>query len=132
MLRCFPTFIPSRATEAVVFGWFGEINREFDALLCTAAELGAERLWSDLNCPSTERATSVLVWSLRRKMAAAIARANVDLLLGRVSLLSGDPNAAASRSAVSQARFFNGVDPAFSTHAHDQANRFGDGSFGWA
>jgi hypothetical protein len=41
-------------------------------------QLGAERRWSDLNCSTVEHAKCVLVWSLRRKLAAAIARANVD------------------------------------------------------
>jgi hypothetical protein len=111
------------AVTGLVFGWFGEINIDFDNLLCTAAEIGAERLWSDLNCTTIEHAKGVLVWSLRRKMAAAIARANVDHLFGRISLLTGDPNAAASRRAASQARFFRNHDPAFSTHAHHQARR---------
>jgi hypothetical protein len=52
------------------------------------AELGAERLWSDLNCSTVEHAKGVLVWSLRRELAAAIARANVDHLFGRISPLS--------------------------------------------
>jgi hypothetical protein len=37
---------------------------------------------------------------------------NVDHLFGRISLLTGDPNAAASRRAASQARFSRNHDPA--------------------
>ena len=106
----------------LALGWFGEINRGFDSLLCTAADIGAERLWSDLNCTTVAHAKGVLVWPLRRKMAAAISRANVNHLFSRIALLTGDPAAAASRRAASSARFFASQDPAFSTAAYNQSN----------
>ena len=54
----------------LVFGWFAEIDAEFDTLLSEVAEVGAARHWQDMNAASPMAAKGTMMWALRRKIAS--------------------------------------------------------------
>ena len=64
--------------------------------------------------------SGILMWKLRRKIGAAIVRANVMLLMDRVAHTGGDAAAAYSRQSRAESRFFRGGDPAEASYAHRQ------------
>ena len=51
------------------------------------------------------------MWKLRRKIGAAIVRANAMLLMDRVAHTGGDAAAAHSRQSRAESRFFRGGGP---------------------
>ena len=57
---------------------------------------------------SRGKARGILMWKLRRKIGAAIVRANAMLLMDRVAHTGGDAAAAYSRQSRAESRFFRG------------------------
>ena len=107
----------------LVFGWFGEINLEFDELLEEIAETGAARHWRDMCATTPATAKGTILWQLRRKVAAAILRSNVRLLHDRLCFAVGGqthPGDAFGRRRSARARFFNDGDPFSATWARRQ------------
>ena len=116
-LREFGDVIP------LVFGWFGEINLEFDELLVEIAETGAARHWRDMCATTPATAKGTILWQLRRKVAAAILRSNVRLLHDRLCFAVGGqthPGDAFGRRRSARARFFADGDPFSATWARRQ------------
>ena len=58
---------------------------------------------------SRGKARGILMWKLRRKIGAAIVRANAMLLMDRVAHTGGDAAAAYSRQSRAESRFFRGM-----------------------
>jgi len=107
----------------LVFGWFAEINAEFDTLLSEVAEVGAARHWQDMNAASPMAAKGTMMWALRRKIASAATRANVRFLHDRLCFAVGgssQPQAAYERRRAARARFFADGDPASASWARRQ------------
>ena len=107
----------------LVFGWFGEINAEFNSLLSEVAEVGASRHWRAMNAGSPMLAKGTMMWALRRNLGSAIARANVRFLHDRLCFAVGgsaQPEAAFERRRKARARFFEDGDPASATWARRQ------------
>ena len=105
----------------LVFGWYGEVNKAFEQLLGVAAQLGSLRLHTEMNCHSPLHAKGVLMWKLRRDLAAAIGRANMNFLFARRALLVGDVAAAQKRLADARRRFFRSGDPSHPTYSYDRS-----------
>ena len=87
-------------------------------LLSRAAEFGFQHLWQPMMAASRGKARGILTWKLRRKIGAAIVRANVMLLMDHVAHMGGGAAAAYSRQSRVESRFFRG--PAEASHAHRQ------------
>ena len=107
----------------LVFGWFGEVNAEFNALLSEVAEIGASRHWRAMNADSPGTAKGTVMWALRRNMGSAIARANVRFLHDRLCFAVGgsaQPEAVFERRRKARGRFFEDGDPASATWARRQ------------
>ena len=94
--------------EALAFGWFGECSPALEHLLSRAAEFGSQHLWQPMMAASRGKARGILMWKLRRKIGAAIVRANAMLLMDRVAHTGGDAAAAYSRQSRAESRFFRG------------------------
>ena len=110
-----------KTRKCLVFGWYGEVNKAFEQLLGVAAQLGSLRLHTEMNCHSPLHAKGVLMWNLRRDLAAAIGRANMNFLFARRALLVGDVAAAQKRLADARRRFFRSGDPSYPTYSYDRA-----------
>jgi hypothetical protein len=95
----------------LVFGWWGEINSEFDDLLKYAASVGASRLWQPMLAASPEKAQGILLWNLRRRIGCEALRANVQHLMDRSAFITGDAAAAAARRDRAMSTYFQGGDP---------------------
>ena len=107
----------------LVFGWFAEINAEFDTLLSEVAEVGAARHWQDMNAASPVAAKGTMTWALRRKIATAVTRANVRYLHDRLCFAVGGSSqsqAAFERCRAARSRFFADGDPSSATWARRQ------------
>ena len=104
----------------LVAGHFNEISRGFDKLLGDAAELGAQQLQNALYTKSATQARAVLLWQLRRKMAAAICRANINCLQDLMAHLgtSGANARSHARKANARRYFFPRGDPANTGYQH--------------
>ena len=94
--------------QALAFGWFGECSPALEHLLSRAAEFGSQHLWQPMMAASRGKARGILMWKLRRKIGAAIVRANAMLLMDRVAHTGGDAAAAYSRQSRAESRFFRG------------------------
>ena len=105
----------------LVAGHFGEISKGFDTLLHRAAETGAARLQRALYQKTPERAKAVLLYQLRRKIAAAICRANLDCLAGRMQHLGGLAAQAKRNRDDSRRRFFTYGDPSHASYEYRRA-----------
>ena len=71
--------------HGLAFGWYGECNPALEQLLSRAAEFGSQHLWQPMMAASRGKARGILMWNLRRKIGAAIVRANGMLLMDRVA-----------------------------------------------
>jgi len=74
--------------KPLVAGFFGELNDGFEAMLGQVAEVGVRQLQDALYTKTPEQARAVLLWQLRRKMAAAILRANLNCLQSLMTNIS--------------------------------------------
>ena len=90
----------------LVFGHFGEISKGFDRLLVKAAKIGADRLKDALYVKTVHQAKAVLTWRLRRTMAGAIFRAQLDCLQCQMQHLTSSSNANRKRRAYARQRYF--------------------------
>eukprot|EP00037_Helgoeca_nana_P028923 m.342991 g.342991 ORF g.342991 m.342991 type:complete len:727 (+) comp27865_c4_seq3:52-2232(+) len=106
----------------LVFGHYGEICYEFDRLLQEAAETGAARLRDALYVKTAEQAKTVLLWKLRRKMAASIFRANLDCFQSQMEHLTGDAGSARRNHAFARKRFFARGDLSRTTYEYRQTH----------
>jgi hypothetical protein len=106
----------------LVFGHFGEICYEFDRLLQQAAETGAARLRDALFVKTAEQAKTVLLWKLRRKLAASIFRANLDCFQSQMEHLSGDAGNARRNHAFARKRFCARGDLSRTTYEYRQTH----------
>jgi len=106
----------------LVFGHYGEVCKSTDQLLRSAAEVGARRLQGALYVKTPEQAAAVLLWQLRRKVSAAILRANLDCLQNHMQHLS--KTAAASRRCrdAARRRFFRGGDPSSASYQYNRTH----------
>ena len=99
----------------LVFGAYGEINKEFAELLSSVAELASTRLQAALGVNNQDQAKAVLLWQLRRKLAAAIIKANMDCLqslMGHIGNFSSYSSELSSRRRQeARRRFFGNSDP---------------------
>ena len=85
--------------QLLTFGWFGECSPALEHLLSRTAEFGSQRLWQPMMAASQGKARGILTWKLRRKVGAAVVRANAMLLMDRVAHAGGDAAAAHSTEA---------------------------------
>ena len=104
----------------LAFGWHGECSPALERLLSRAAEFGSQRLWQPMMAASRGKARGILMWKLRRKIGAAVVRANAMLLMDRVAPAGGDAAAAHSRQSRAESRFFLGRGAAEASCAHGQ------------
>ena len=99
----------------LVFGAYGEINKEFTELLSTVAESASIRLQAALGVNNQDQAKAVLLWQLRRKLAAAIIKANMDCLqslMGHIGNFSSYSSELSSKQRqAARRRFFGNSDP---------------------
>ena len=97
----------------IIFGAYGDTNDGFNKLLSSVAEIGSTRLQAALGTQTQDQARLVLLWQLRRKMAAAVIRANMDCLQLRMGYLGNTTGYGAPRRRRQQARrrFFGNLDP---------------------
>jgi hypothetical protein len=117
----------------LVAGHFGEINKGFDKLLGDAAELGVQQLQNALYTKTADQARAVLLWQLRRKMLAAICRANLNCMQGLMVHLGTSGATAQSHARRANARryFFPHGDAANASYqyrsSHSNFSRDGGG-----
>ena len=105
----------------LVFGWWGEINSEFDDLLKHAANVGASRVWQPMLAASRAKAEGILLWNLRRRTGCEALRANVQHLMDRSAFITGDAAAAAARRDRAMSSHFQGGDPGSVGQAHSMS-----------
>ena len=103
----------------LIFGAYGETNTAFNKLLSAAAEVGSIRHQAALGVNSPEKAKAVLLWQLRRKLAAAIVRANLNclqFLMGHLGISRNNSwETSVRRRQQARSRFFNSSDPSVVT-----------------
>ena len=103
----------------LIFGAYGETNAAFNKLLSAAAEVGSIRHQAALGVNSPEKAKAVLLWQLRRKLAAAIVRANLNclqFLMGHLGISRNNSwETSVRRRQQARSRFFNSSDPSVVT-----------------
>ena len=96
-----------------VFGAYGEINKSFDKFLQQAASMGSLRLREALYVKSKARASAILLYVLRRKIASAIFRAQLNCLQSLMEQVGYTGQARADqRRVIARRRFFPDGDPA--------------------
>jgi hypothetical protein len=91
---------------ALVAGHFGEIIKGFDKLLGDVAEIGVQQLQNALYTKTADQARAVLLWQLRRKMLAAICRANLNCMQGLMMHLGTSGATAQSHARRANARCY--------------------------
>jgi hypothetical protein len=89
----------------IVFGAYGETNKEFIKVLAKIAATGARSQWKRQLFKSEELALGVFSWRVRRQVGMAILRANAVLKRSRVLLMLGlQTDTAQSREAAARLR----------------------------
>lgn len=108
--------------KPLVFGHYGEICKSFDRLLRTASRVGAQRLQGALYVKTPEQAAAVLLWQLRRKVASAVLRANVNCLQDLMpNLFRYGPSSQRNREEA-QRRFFSRGDASSTSYQYDRSH----------
>ena len=111
--------------KPLVFGAYGETNAAFNKLMAAAAEVGSSRHQAALGVNSPEKAQSVLLWQIRRNLAAAIIRANLDclqFLMGHLGISRNNSwETSIRRRQQARRRFFNSSDPSVVTSQYRNA-----------